>query len=159
MLKSYLTNLSSSELRTLAIASPCILVLLCWVLIIKPVSGTHSSLKQQLQQQQNDLRWMQQASHRVIQPARNTSQTETDFNLRQQVNDEFSKHNIILSRLNSSGSDQLSMTAENAVFEYLIQAIARLENQGINLSLAHITPLAESGKVSSKLTFRNGTQP
>ncbi|WP_261841558.1 type II secretion system protein M [Aliamphritea ceti] len=157
MTKDYLSRLSPKELKTLAIAIPTILLLFSWLLLIKPVLESNQQLQQQLKRKQADLAWMQKARYQISPPLKQ-SQPSTEINLRQQINDVFSRKNISSSRLNSSGTEQLSMTVDSAEFNHLIDAITTLENKSILLTQGHITPLQSTGIVTAKLTFSYGTE-
>ncbi|WP_415897781.1 type II secretion system protein GspM [Neptuniibacter sp. QD72_48] len=152
MIKDYLNNLSSTEIRTLTIALPFVVLALCWLLIIKPTLNSEQMLYQQLDAKLRDYQWMQQAQYQVSASVNNAEQKQAS-NLRQSVHNAFSSQQIKLTRMNSVTEEEISFTLSNVAFNNVIKSITALENKGVTLTQIHITPAEDAGNINANLTF------
>lgn len=152
VIKTYLERLTQSEIKTLLICAPFVLVCLIWLLLIEPTHTHNSQLKIQLKAKQAEQQWMLESQHKVSRP-KLTPTNQQEINLRQEVNQAFKRFNIKLDRLNNVTEAEISLTLQNVKFNPLISSITSLENKGLTLLKGHITPADQLGNVDANLLF------
>lgn len=150
MLREKYSALSQREQQTLLLATPIVISLLLWLMVLKPVLQHQSTLEKQLQQKQIDLAWMRKVQPQLKQPSSSKVSTRP---LRQQVTLSLRQQQITPKRIQSNQSNQLSIWADSVPFQRVLQTIETSQRRGLNLMDAQISKTEISGMVSIKLTF------
>ena len=150
-IKQYYANLNAREQRIVWIAAPIIALMIVWLAIINPQLQNHRSLTQQLEKKQADWLWMQQATSQVKgQPQGGESVSADD--LRRVATRLFAQQKITLSRIQNGRDGELSLWADQVVFDQLLNVLQALQQQGVSLASLQLTPTAP-GLVNMRLTL------
>jgi len=151
MLKEKYAALSRREQHILLFALPIGIVLVLWLLLIRPTLAHHSALQSKLAQKTEDLAWLQQAAAQIEAPSGPSSTNEQP--LRQRVTLSFAQHSINLSRIQSGNNEEISVWSDNASFNGILSAIQSGIEQNIQISQAQISTAEQSGRVNARLSF------
>lgn len=159
MLKEQFNILSRREQQIILIASPVIICLLIWLVVIEPSFEENKTLKQKLHTKQIDLSWMQQASEKIKLNGSQPSEQNNDqpTSLRQLVTQLFTQHKINLNRIQEDG-DEVSIWVDNEPFNKLLSAIQATSLQGLKISQAQISKTDKLGIVGARLTLKSSVK-
>ncbi len=155
MLKEKYAALSRREQHILLFALPIGIVLVLWLLLIRPTLAHHSALQNKLAQKTEDLAWLQQAAAQIKVPSEPSSTNEQP--LRQRVTQIFAQHSINLSRVQSGNNEEVSVWSDNASFNGVLSAIQSGIEQNIQISQAQISTAEQPGRVNVRLSFTETT--
>lgn len=159
MLKEQFNILSRREQQIILIASPVIICLIIWLVVIEPSFEENKTLKQKLHTKQIDLSWMQQASEKIKLNGSQPSEQNNNqpASLRQLVTQLFTQHKINLNRIQEDG-DEVSIWVDNEPFNKLLSAIQATSLQGLKISQAQISKTDKPGIVGARLTLKSSVK-
>ena len=150
-IQQYYQSLNAREQKIVWIAAPLIILMILWLAIINPQLQKHQQLSQQLEKKQADWLWMQQAAAQLKgQPAGLEAVSSDD--LRRVATQLFAQQKITLSRIQNGRDNELSLWADQVVFDQLLNVLQALQQQGISINSLQLTP-TEPGRVNMRLTL------
>jgi general secretion pathway protein M len=150
-IQQYYQSLNAREQKIVWIAAPLIVLMILWLAIINPQLQKHQQLSQQLEKKQADWLWMQQAAAQLKgQPAGLEAVSSDD--LRRVATRLFAQQKITLSRIQNGRDNELSLWADQVVFDQLLNVLQALQQQGISINSLQLTP-TEPGRVNMRLTL------
>lgn len=155
MLKEQFNILSRREQQIILIASPIIICLLIWLLVIEPSFEKNNTLRQKLQTKHSDLLWMQQAAQKIQINGPQTDEHNNDQppSLRHSVTQLFTQHKINLNRIQED-AEEVNIWVDNESFNKLLTAIQAMSLQGLTISQAQINKTDKPGIVDARLTLK-----
>lgn len=160
-LMSYWNNLQARERRTLLIGAVSLGVLFIYAVIWEPHQQAMQHLRDQIQGQQQDLAWMQQAAQTLRQHQASTPVRQSNGNASLlTVVDSSAKQNKLgdaLKRVQPDGQQRVQVWLEKAGFDDLLRWIDQLERRlGVSVNSLFIEKGAEKGQVEAKLVLERG---
>jgi len=156
MLREKFYALSLREQRIVTIAVPLVILMFCWLLLLKPMLDHRSRVQLNAAKNQQQLSWMLTNASRVA----TTSQTSATVNspknksqLRQVMNQLLSAQNISIQRIQNVNKKDVSYHLDNSDFNNILQLLKSCQDRNIQIVQLQITKAKSAGKVNTRLTI------
>jgi general secretion pathway protein M len=151
-LKQYYQSLNTREQKIVWLATPLVLFMILWLAVINPQLENHRQLSQQLEKKQSDWVWMQQAASQLKGHSSTGGQMINGEDLRRVATQLFAQQKITLSRIQNGRDNELSLWADQVIFDRLLNVLQALQQQGVSLASLQLTPTTP-GHVNMRLTL------
>jgi general secretion pathway protein M len=157
--KEWWNNLQSRERLYVAAGSIALIVMLLWSMVWDPLADGVENLQSNVAQQQDDLRWMQQAAAQIkqmqgSQPSGSDNQSLLGL-LEGRINALGLKP--ALQRMNPEGSNQVKFWLNHGSFDQLTTLFGELEQQhGVKVISLSVTTTEQPGLVDARVTVIRG---
>ena len=156
-MKQWFEQLSQQERYMLIAAAAGLVLLLLYLLAIRPLVQSNSELRNEIADKQDALLWMQSASQEIrsLQSTRRTTPKADSRTLIARVNSVLRQKSITPAAIKPEGEKRLRMTLEAVSFTTLMERLDLLQSQyGVRVMQATIDPASDqSGRVNARLTL------
>ncbi|NQZ33055.1 MAG: type II secretion system protein M [Oceanospirillaceae bacterium] len=157
MLMDKYHELSHREQWILKIAAPTVMVMLIWLIIIKPIIDTDAKLHQSIASKQQQLQWMQKNAGKISATTQSTrSGPSNKSQLRQQMNQLIKKHRLSVERIGNINQTDISYRLDNSLFNSVLALLQDLQQQNIKVVQVQIAKSKNLGKVNTRLLVATG---
>ncbi|EPJ55678.1 MAG: hypothetical protein OFPI_02880 [Osedax symbiont Rs2] len=156
MLREKFYALSTREQQILSIAVPIIIIMLCWLVLLKPMLDNRSRLLLGIANNQQQLSWMRENTGRVakVSPASASVDSPRDKSqLRQIMNQLLSAQKISIQRIQNVNKKDVSYHLDNSDFNSILQLLKDCQDRNIQIVQLQITKAKSAGKVNTRLTI------
>jgi len=146
--------LSKREQQILIFATPVIIFLMLWILLIKPIIDTQDKLARNIESNQVKLSWMQENAARTgnsltITNTRNAPKNKSQ--LRQQMSKLLKNHQLSVDRIQNINNTDVSYRLNNAKFNSVLTLLDSIEKQGMQLAQVQISKAKLTAIVNTRL--------
>mgnify|MGYP000008756492 CR=1 FL=1 len=156
MLKDKYHALSSREQLIIKLATPLVLILIAWLVLIKPIIDTQAKLNKSIANKEQQLTWMKNnAGNLQSSPSAAMSITSTS-QLRQLMNQLLQVHKITVERIQNINNNAVSYLFNNSQFDDVLRLVKDLQEMGVTTSQLQISSAKTPGRVNSRLTVTLG---
>jgi len=156
LLKSWLEHLDNREKIVLLSGAVILTVILIYFLGIAPLIDKKQQLDNIIMEQQATLQWMYSAANEIqqlrVSPATPTSKNTTS--LLTLIDNQTTSLGKVNKRIEPQGNQAVQISFEAVNFSALIQWLAALHQQQIQVTAMTIEPLATPDKVTARLTLQ-----
>jgi len=156
MLREKFYALSLREQRIVTIAVPLVILMFCWILLLKPMLDHRSRLLLNAAKNQQQLSWMLTNASRVTTNSQTSATVNSPKNksqLRQVMNQLLSAQNISIQRIQNVNKKDVSYRLDNSDFNNILQLLKSCQDRNIQIVQLQITKAKSAGKVNTRLTI------
>jgi len=146
--------LSKREQQILIFATPLVILLMLWILVIKPIIDTRDKLTRDIENNQVKLRWMQENAARTgnnLKIVNAHTAPKNKSQLRQQMNRLLKSHQLSVDRIQNINSTDVSYLLNNAKFNSVLALLDSIEKQGMQLTQIQISQAKSAAIVNTRL--------
>lgn len=146
--------LSKREQQILIFAAPLVILLILWILVIKPSIDTHNKLTRSIESNTVKLNWMQENAGRTgnsLNAPANTHRPKNKSQLRQLMNKLLKSHQVSVERIQNINGSDVSYRLNNPKFNNVLALINSIEKQGIQMVQVQISKAKLVGIVNTRL--------
>jgi len=145
--------LSKREQQILIFATPVVILLILWILVIKPIIDTQDKLTRNIESNRVKLTWMQENAARTgnLNIATTNNAPKNKSQLRQQMNRLLENHQLSVDRIQNINNTDVSYRLNNAKFSSVLALLDRIEKQGVKVAQIQISKAKLTGIVNTRL--------
>ncbi len=129
-------------------------LILLWAMVLEPLKTKHIKLETQIQERENELRWMQMAQGSIQQAQNNpvSSRPKTPTNPSQVIEVVLKKYQLKKGLKQMRGSDEVRISLKEVNVDHVMQFLGELETKySLHLLKMDIAPLNDKGTVNASL--------
>jgi len=145
--------LSKREQQILIFATPVVILLILWILVIKPIIDTQGKLTRNIENNRVKLTWMLENAARTgnLNIATTNNAPKNKSQLRQQMNKLLKNHQLSVDRIQNINNTDVSYRLNNAKFNSVLALLDSIEKQGVKVAQIQISKAKLTGIVNTRL--------
>jgi len=135
------------------------LVILLWAMVWEPLNEEHLKLETQIQERENELRWMQVAQSNILHAQKNpmSQRQPTPDNPSRVIESALQKYKLKKGLKQMQGSNKIRLSLKDVNVDHIMQFLDELETRySLRILKMNITPLDKTGSVNASLRLGKG---